>query len=551
MRGVAEVLRRGGLLLPDEISELVRQYGEGDRLRDHVIGHGRVTEPQFAQALAEQHGLTFVDLGALTIDPEVVSLVPAALCRRRRVIPVASTGDRLTLAMVDPSDILAIDDVASVTGLIVRPVVVTSTAMAQAISRYLRSDTELSQISAALEQSAAPTQVSDAAEDPDAPVVRFVSLIIDQAISDRASDIHVEPTGSELKVRLRIDGVLHEMQSADRSIMDGVISRLKIMSDLDIAERRKPQDGRLSVKHEGRTVDLRVATLPTVWGEKVVMRILDHSSEARRLQDLHFSAGNLRRYTEAINRPFGMILATGPTGSGKSTTLYTTLAEIAKPELNAITVEDPVEYRLAGVNQMQVNPRAGLTFDNALRAILRSDPDILLVGEIRDRETATISVEASLTGHLVLSTLHTNDAPSAITRLIEIGVEPYLVGTALNAVVAQRLARRLCMRCRERYTPEPEVIEAVGLAPPEDGDLVLYRAVGCTFCSGTGYRGRVALHEVMTLSPEIERLAVLRSPSAEVRKAALDEGMVPLREDGFGKVLEGITTLEEVLRVAN
>ncbi|UDY23075.1 GspE/PulE family protein [Nocardioides sp. Kera G14] len=551
MRGVAQVLRRGGLMLPADIDELTRQYGDGDRLRQHVIGHGRVTELQFAQALADQHGLIFVDLAALTLDPRVVGIVPPALCRRRRVMPVASTGDRLTLAMVDPSDILAIDDVASVTGLIVRPVVATETAMNQAISRYLRSDTELSQISAALEQSAAPTEINETADDPDAPVVRFVNLLIDQAISDRASDIHVEPTGSELKVRLRIDGVLHEMQSADRSIMDGVISRLKIMSELDIAERRKPQDGRLSVKHEGRTVDLRVATLPTVWGEKVVMRILDHSSEARRLRDLNLSPSNLKRYTEAINRPFGMILATGPTGSGKSTTLYTTLAEIAKPELNAITVEDPVEYRLAGVNQMQVNPKAGLTFDNALRAILRSDPDILLVGEIRDRETATITVEASLTGHLVLSTLHTNDAPSAISRLTEIGVEPYLVGTSLNAVVAQRLARRLCMRCREQYAPEPQVLEAVGLSVPRDEDIVLYRAVGCTFCSGTGYRGRVALHEVMTLTPEIERLAILRSPSAELRKTAIEDGMVPLREDGFGKVLDGITTLEEVLRVAN
>ena len=551
MRGVAEVLRRGGLMLPDEINELVLQHGEGDRLRQYVIGHGRVTEQQFAQALAETHGLTFFDISAVTLDPDVVAVVPPMLCRRRRVIPVASTGDRLTLAMVDPSDILAIDDVASVTGLIVRPVVVTDAAMTQAISRYLRSDTELSQISAALEQSAAPVEINELAEDPDAPVVRFVSLLIDQAIADRASDIHVEPTGSELKVRLRIDGVLHEMQHADRSIMDGVISRLKIMSDLDIAERRRPQDGRLSVRHEGRTVDLRVATLPTVWGEKVVMRILDHSTEARRLRDLNLSPTNLKRYTEAINRPFGMILATGPTGSGKSTTLYTTLAEIAKPELNAITVEDPVEYRLAGVNQMQVNPKAGLTFDNALRAILRSDPDILLVGEIRDRETATITVEASLTGHLVLSTLHTNDAPSAISRLTEIGVEPYLVATALNAVVAQRLARRLCMRCRERYVPEHAVVEAVGLPVPGDGDLVLYRAVGCTFCSGTGYRGRVALHEVMTVTPEIERLAVLRSAAGELRATAIEQGMIPLRNDGFSKVLDGITTLEEVLRVAN
>ena len=551
MRGVAELLRRGGLMLPDDVNELVRLYGDGDRLRDFVIGNGRITEQQFAQALAEQQGFSFVDLAGLSLDPHVVATVPASLCRRRRVMPIASSGDRLTLAMTDPSDILAIDDVASVTGLIVRPVVVTETAMTQAMSRYLRSDTELSQISAALEQSVAPTEVDDRTEDPDAPVVRFVSLLIDQAISDRASDIHVEPTGSDLKVRLRIDGVLHEMQSADRSIADGVISRLKIMSELDIAERRRPQDGRLSVKHEGRTVDLRVATLPTVWGEKVVMRILDHSHESRRLRDLQFSPANLRRYAEAISRPYGMILATGPTGSGKSTTLYTTLAEIAKPELNAITVEDPVEYRLPGVNQMQVNPKAGLTFDNALRAILRSDPDILLVGEIRDRETATITVEASLTGHLVLSTLHTNDTPSAISRLTEIGVEPYLVGTALNAVVAQRLARRLCTRCRERYTPPPDVVAAVGLTPPEDGELVLHRAVGCTFCSGTGYRGRVALHELMTISPEIERLAVLRSAAADLRAVAIEQGMVPLRADGFAKVLQGITTLEEVLRVAS
>jgi type IV pilus assembly protein PilB len=550
MRGVAEVLMRAGIMEPVELADLVTQYGEGDQLRDYVIGHGRVTEPQFAQALADQHGLTFVDLAAMTLDPEVVALVPPMLCRRRRVIPVASTGDRVTLAMVDPSDILAIDDVASVTGLIVRPVVVTPSAMTQATNRYLRSDTELSQISAALEQSAVPAEATDTGEDPDAPVVRFVSLLIDQAISDRASDIHVEPTGSDLKVRLRIDGVLHEMQSADRSIMDGVISRLKIMSDLDIAERRKPQDGRLSVKHEGRTVDLRVATLPTVWGEKVVMRILDDSAQRRRLEDLELSPENLRRFTAAIARPHGMILVTGPTGSGKSTTLYTTLAEIAKPELNAITVEDPVEYRLAGVNQMQVNPRAGLTFENALRAILRSDPDILLVGEIRDRETATISVEASLTGHLVLSTLHTNDAPSAITRLTEIGVEPYLVGTALNAVVAQRLARRLCLRCRERYTPEPDVIEALDLGAEGGTTPTLYRAVGCSFCSGTGYRGRLALHELMIVTPELEHLAVVRSPATELRALALAQGMVPLREDGFAKVRRGITTLEEVLRVA-
>jgi len=552
MRGIAALLERSGLMDDLELDELVMRYGEGDELRDHLLAAGRLSEADLSQAVALQNGLPFVDLGSTPVDADVVSLVPASLCRRRRVLPIASTGDRLTLAMVDPTDIIAIDDVGSVTGLIVHPAVVTEGAMTQAINRYLRSDTELSEISAVLEQSVGPADSSQesSAEDSDAPVVRFVRLIIDQAIADRASDIHVEPTGSELKVRLRIDGVLHEMQSADRSIKDGVISRLKIMSDLDIAERRKPQDGRLSFQHEGRTVDLRVATLPTVWGEKVVMRILDHSTGSLRLEELQFSPDNLRRYTDAFSRPHGMILVTGPTGSGKSTTLYTTLAAIAKPELNAITVEDPVEYRLGGVSQMQVNPRAGLTFDNALRAILRADPDVLLVGEIRDRETARISVEASLTGHLVLSTLHTNDAPSAITRLTEIGVEPYLVGTALTAVVAQRLARRLCTRCREAYTPDREVLEALGLHRPDGEQPVLYRAVGCSFCSGTGYRGRVALHEVMSLTPEIEHCAVLRAPAAEMREVALGQGMVPLRQDGFQKVLAGVTTVEEVLRVA-
>ncbi len=373
--------------------------------------------------------------------------------------------------MLDPTDIIAIDDVTSLTDLQVEAVVVAADALAQAFERFLRSDEELSDLSEQIGESATSMpghhvhRDRSRKQDADAPVVRFVNLLITQAINDRASDIHIEPGEHQLTVRFRIDGVLHEMQRADRTIQDGVISRLKIMSSIDIAERRRPQDGRLSVIHEGRQIDLRVATLPTVWGEKIVMRILDNSGQVMAMSDLRFSAINEQRFREAIARPHGMMLATGPTGSGKSTTLYTALRTVANPRINVITVEDPVEYRIAGINQVQVNNRAGLTFAAALRSILRSDPDVVLVGEIRDKETAVISIEAALTGHLVLSTLHTNDAPSALTRLTEIGTEPFLVATALSAVVAQRLARRLCLRCRAPYTRARRGARGAGLPP--------------------------------------------------------------------------------------
>jgi type IV pilus assembly protein PilB len=380
--------------------------------------------------------------------------------------------------------------------------------------------------------------------------VRFVNLLISQAIADRASDIHIEPTERDLRVRYRIDGVLHEAHRSPKNIQNGVISRLKIMSEIDIAERRIPQDGRLSVVHHGRKVDLRLATLPTVWGEKIVARILDNSNTRLDLNDLGFSDFNFHRYRGSYTKPYGMILVTGPTGSGKSTTLYATLNAIARPEVNIITVEDPVEYRLPGINQVQTNVKAGLTFASALRSILRSDPDILLVGEIRDHETAQIAVEAALTGHLVLSTLHTNDAPSAITRLTEMGIEPFLVGSALDAVLAQRLCRLLCEKCRKAYVPEPGELLDVGF-PWEDGQPLptLYRPVGCDACARTGYHGRIALHEVMPVGEDIERLAVQRVSSDEISRLALAEGMITLRDDGWSKVSQGLTSIEEILRV--
>ncbi|WP_214466747.1 GspE/PulE family protein [Microbacterium flavescens] len=554
MRGLAQTLVLTGAVRAADMSAAMAEVGEGPELQHLLVSSKLVTESQLAEAIALQTGHRFIDLANMPLDPNVVALVPGAICRKYQLIPVDKTADRLTVGILDPTDIVALDDVASVTDLFVEPVVVAQDALSQMFERFLRSDEELSELSMTIEESAETNQAafteSLEEQDNDAPVVRFVNLLIAQAINDRASDIHVEPGEKQLTVRFRIDGVLHEMQKADRTIQDGIISRLKIMSAIDIAEKRKPQDGRLSVTHEGRSVDLRVATLPTVWGEKIVMRILDNTGQTMTMRDLLFSGVNDRRFREAIMKPHGMILVTGPTGSGKSTTLYTALRAVANPKINVITVEDPVEYRIAGINQVQVNNRAGLTFSSALRSILRSDPDVVLVGEIRDHETATISIEAALTGHLVLSTLHTNDAPSALTRLTEIGCEPFLVATALSAVVAQRLARRLCMKCREPMIEPTEVLSSLGF-PHDPRDVPqLYRAVGCPACSSTGYRGRVALHEVMALSDEIESLVVTRSTGSDIRQVALQQGMISLREDGWSKVAQGLTTIEEVLRVS-
>lgn len=553
MRGLAQTLVLTGAVRAADVSAAMAEVGDGPELQRALVNARLVTEAQLAEAIALHTGHRYVDLANMPLDPNVVGLVPGNLCRKYGLIPVDLRGERLTVGVLDPTDIVALDDVASITDLFVEPVVVAEDALTQMFERFLRSDEELSELSMSIEESSEANQTAftESLEEQDdtAPIVRFVNLLIAQAINDRASDIHVEPGEKQLTVRFRIDGVLHEMQKADRAIQDGIISRLKIMSSIDIAEKRKPQDGRLSVTHENRTVDLRVATLPTVWGEKIVMRILDNTGQTMGMRDLLFSPTNEKRFREAITKPHGMILATGPTGSGKSTTLYTALRSIANPKINVITVEDPVEYRIGGINQVQVNNRAGLTFATALRSILRSDPDVVLVGEIRDFETANISIEAALTGHLVLSTLHTNDAPSALTRLTEIGCEPFLVATALSAVIAQRLSRRLCMRCREPLVETTEVLTSLGF-PHDPADLPqLYRAAGCQACSNTGYRGRVALHEIMTLSDEIETLVVTRATGSEIRQVALEQGMISLREDGWSKVAQGLTTIEEVLRV--
>jgi len=550
---LSEILIIRGLMPITSMDQVTGDPARDDAHVAELVEGGVVTESQVASARAAQLGLPFVDLTDYPIDQSAVSLVPVALLRRHEVLPIGRDGDRLLLAMADPRDVLALDDIRAAVKMQARPVVAERNDLLAALDRFVRSDSELSELTVAMVEentsSSDLVPVTEQAED-DAPIVRFVNLLISQAIQDHASDIHIEPGERQLDVRYRIDGVLHEMQAAPKSIQNGVISRLKIMSDIDIAERRKPQDGRMSVVHGGNKIDLRVATLPTVHGEKVVMRILDNTSSARNISDLNMLEHNMRMFEQSYKKPHGMILVTGPTGSGKSTTLYTTLQTVAKREINVITVEDPVETRMPGINQVQVNPKAGLTFASALRSILRSDPDVVLIGEIRDQETAQIAIEASLTGHLVLSTLHTNSAPAAVTRLTEMDIEPFLVGSSLDSVVAQRLARRLCERCKEGYQHDGNDLVRLGFPMAPDGGVpLLFRPVGCVACSNTGYRGRIALHEVMVVNEEIERLAVARASNAELTRAAISAGMLTLRQDGWAKVALGYTSIEEVLRV--
>jgi type IV pilus assembly protein PilB len=495
-----------------------------------------------------------VDLTEVALDPTIVGLLPEHVARRYRAIPIRREFRRLVVAMANPSDLAAVDDLRAVLGEPFTRVRADEQQLAVVLDESSRLEEQVQSVAQIVADDTIEMQQELAglrSVVEDAPIVKFVNLVILQAVQERASDIHVEPTEHDLRIRFRIDGVLHERLRQPRSITAGLISRIKVMAEIDIAERRLPQDGRMSLNVEGSPVDLRVSTLPTVHGEKVVMRILDRASGVMSLADLGFLAQQHARYEMAYRRPYGAILVTGPTGSGKSTTLYATLNILNEPSRNIVTVEDPVEYRLPNINQVQTNAKAGLTFANALRSILRQDPDIVLVGEIRDRETGVIAIEAALTGHLVLSTLHTNDAPSSPLRLMEMGIEPFLVTSALDCVLAQRLARRLCDKCKAPYQPTDEQLLATGwdMSRLAGGLPVLYQAVGCAACGNTGYRGRLAVHEVMLMTEEVERLVVARASSDEIRRVAVEQGMVTLRQDGLAKVEDGRTTLEEVSRV--
>jgi type IV pilus assembly protein PilB len=544
------LIRRGA-----DPATMERAVAEAERtgrsLRGVLINDQVVTETELTEAAADAYGITSVDLVGYPIDPAAMAKIPLSLVLRHRVMGLSLTADEIVVGITDPGDVVALDDLRAATGLIVRPVVVARSELRKVIDRMQREQNDLHDIGESL-RTVEETQVSNLSSvSEDAPIVRYVNSMLEQAIQNRASDVHLEPAENDLRIRYRIDGVLHEIDTVPKNVQSALISRLKIMSNVDITERRVPQNGRITAQIGQRSVDLRTATLPTVWGEKVVLRVLDTGGIILELKSLGFTAENYNRFSASFHKPHGMILVTGPTGSGKSTTLYATLAEISTPTVNVITVEDPVEYRLPGVNQVQVNAKAGLTFAAVLPAILRSDPDIVLIGEIRDQVTAQLAVEAALTGHLVLTTLHTNDAPSAMVRLTEMGIEPFLVGSSVDCVLAQRLARRLCEWCKVPYEPTDEELEGARwpygmLIRPEQ----LWRPAGCRTCAHTGYRGRIALHEVMTVTEEIERVTIAHGSAHEVGRIAQADGMRELRLDGLAKAMEGQTSVPEVLRVA-
>ena len=550
---LGQILLEQGLLTQEQLDRALEEHRNTPKSLGRVlIDLGYIRERDLVRALAEQVGLEFVDLSDYRIDAGIASLIPDAISRRYRALPIGERDGKLLVAMSDPANMYALDDIRTITGRDVQPLVATSNDVEQAIAKFSGMGDQVEALASeaveALELDADLTDVEAAVED--APIVKLVQAIMTQAVADRASDVHIEPTEKDVRVRFRVDGVLHEVMHSPKSIQNGLISRLKVMADLNIAEKRVPQDGRISMRVHTKQLDLRLATLPTVFGEKIVIRILDKSNALLALSDLGFGQEAYDSFETAFRKPYGALLVTGPTGSGKSTTLYATLNILNSVDKHIITVEDPVEYRLPGVNQIQVNPKAGLTFASALRSILRADPDIILIGEIRDRETAMIAVESALTGHLVLSSLHTNDAPSALTRLTEMEVETFLVASAVDAVVAQRLARQLCEKCREAYKPEKKELLEAGFPESQLDDLgEFFRPAGCQACATTGYRGRAGLYEVMLMSEEIERMTVDRASSDAIRVVAIKQGMKTLREDGLRKAAAGLTSIEEIARV--
>jgi type IV pilus assembly protein PilB len=517
----------------------------GRRTGEVLVDRGVLTPDQLARVIAERFGVDHVDLNAFRVDMSAANLLPASAAKRYGAVPVGFLDERtLLLAMVDPGNVLAIDDISLMTSYDIRPAVAAQEDVAALIGRLNQIDDMVVE-EAVIDEGPEVVDLRESADD--APVVKLVNSLVAQGVDQGASDIHFEPVGGELAVRFRVDGVLAEATRIPRKLVAGVISRIKIMSELDIAERRIPQDGRTALNIDGRRVDFRGATLPLVGGEGAVMRVLDKEGSVVDLDALGMVEPELGRFVEAFSRAHGAVLVTGPTGSGKTTTLYGALTQLHTPEKNIITIEDPVEYELAGVKQMQINPKAGLSFANGLRSMMRADPDIIMVGEIRDKETAQIAVEAALTGHLVLSTLHTNDAPGAIARLIEMGVEPFLVSSAVSCVLAQRLARRLC-DCKQQVVLDGDVVRANGYAV-EGSSVTAWEPAGCGRCGGTGYKGRVGLYEVMPVTDEIRRLAVGRASAEAIAEAAARAGMRPLRAEGLAKVLAGVTSFAELARV--
>ncbi len=591
---LGEILVRENLISPQHLREaLDYQREHGGRLGFNLVKLGLVSDDMITAVLSRQYGIPSVNLDLFNIDPSVISLIPQEVAQKHSVLPLSRVGATLTLAMVDPTNVFAMDDVKFMTGLNVEPVVVAEGSVQQAIANYYGSSREIELASVATEEvvvagakdsngsgaithadlvsldsidfETGQTEDVEVLEDneeidlstlsrmsEDAPVVRLVNVLLVDSLRRGASDIHVEPYEKELRIRFRIDGVLYDVMHPPLKMRDALISRIKIMSKLDISEKRLPQDGRIKIKvkvdSRSRELDFRVSTLPTLFGEKVVLRLLDKQNLMLDMTKLGFEPESLKKFKRNISKPYGMVLVTGPTGSGKTNTLYSALQSLNTVDTNIMTAEDPVEFNLPGINQVQMKEQIGLNFAAALRSFLRQDPNIVLVGEIRDFETAEIAIKAALTGHLVLSTLHTNDAPSTISRLMNMGIEPFLVATSVNLIQAQRLIRRICKDCKQEHSMPIEALVEVGFSVEEAKSMKTYKGKGCATCNNTGYKGRIGLYEVMEITDELRELILIGASALELRKKAIDDGMITLRESGLYKIRAGVTTLEEVVR---
>jgi type IV pilus assembly protein PilB len=564
---LGEILIKESLITSDQLRQaLEHQKANGGRLGTCLMKLGFISDDEITGVLSRQYGVPSINLKFYEVDATVIKLIPQDTAVRYQIVPLSRVGSTLTIAMTDPTNVFAMDDIKFMTGFNVEPVVASETAIAEAISKFygeVESGEELSKVMkdlnaddaadlelASEEQETNLADLERAAEE--APIIKLVNLIMTDAVKRGASDIHVEPYEKEVRVRFRIDGILQSVMTPPLKLRDAITSRIKIMAKLDISEKRLPQDGRIMIKYRKdnkiKDLDFRVSTIPTLYGEKIVMRLLDKENLRLDMTKLGFEQESLTKFERAILRPYGMVLVTGPTGSGKTNTLYSSIARLNTPETNIMTAEDPVEFQLAGVNQVQMKDQIGLNFAAALRAFLRQDPNIILVGEIRDFETAEIAVKAALTGHLVLSTLHTNDAPSTISRLMNMGIEPFLVATSVNLICAQRLVRRICQNCNEPLdVPEQAMLDA-GFAQEEVAATKIFVGKGCGSCNKTGYKGRVGLYEVMEINDELRELILVGASALELKKKAIDQGMLTLRRSGLTKAALGLTTLEEVLR---
>ena len=555
---LGDLLVREQLITTEQLDAALEAKGKGGgRLGSHLVKLGYISDDTLTSFLSKQFGVPAVDPSRLEIGPDVIETIPADVAQKYQVIPIQRSGSTLTIATADPTNIFVIDDIKFLTGKNIVVNVASEGSIKEAIDRYYDATASLADVMedfredgieyVAAEEEVEVGDLENAAEQ--APVVKLVNLILVDAIKRGASDIHIEPYEKAFRVRYRVDGVLYEVMKPPMKLKNAIISRLKIMSKLDIAERRLPQDGRIKLKRgHGQEMDFRVSVLPTLFGEKVVLRLLDKSNLQLDMTRLGFESKQLEDFMEAIHRPYGMVLVTGPTGSGKTTTLYSALADLNKSTENISTAEDPVEFNFMGINQVQVHEEIGLTFASALRSFLRQDPDIIMVGEIRDFETAEIAIKAALTGHLVLSTLHTNDAPSTINRLLNMGVEPFLVASSVNLILAQRLARKICLECREPVEMPAQALVELGVPEEIASSAKLFQGKGCPLCSGTGYKGRIALYEVMPMYEELKELVLMGASTSEIRREAMRLGMKTLRQSGVAKLLEGVTTHQEVLR---